>query len=303
MPKYTHTVALEDGQNVTFTTPVKMSDVEIYQRAIQEQGIKSGRIPTTKLGGYIQEDFGGATDLVTNPELVAGAASFIPGVGTAAAGAIGAGTSVVRDLSKGNTDPEGMVLRAVGHGAVNMIPGGIAAGLTKKALPAATDFALGAATGGKLGIIKSVLSKVWSGLTGPQKTGISLGMYKQLTKSSTLQIEGVPLVSQSGLNLVKAKIAELANQGKAYGTLEYDVLDTLAKRITASLEGGYQPVAGLAKEAGFSVTNALERSALATKSDALAAAAKATQAARAAGRYVRSGLAGLSALTLPKAEK
>lgn len=301
MPKYTHSVTLEDGQNVTFTTPVKMSDLEIYQRAVQEQGIKSGRIPTTKIGGYIKEDFGGASDIVTNPELVAGAASLIPGVGTAAAGAIGAGTSLVRDLSQGGKDPQTMATNAVIHGGVNMIPGGVAALMAKKGLPAATGMAADAVTGGKVGMISALMKHL--GLGKGAATHTTNYAMKQATKPATLEVGGVPLVSYRGLQLVKDKMNVLANQGQALGDAEFDALNALVTRITASLEGGFVPMSGLAKEGGMAATNAAERAVLASQAELAAATAKAAATGKKVGQAVRGALAGGSLLTLARGDK
>lgn len=297
MPKYTHAVTLDNGQNVTFSTPVKLSYLEIYQRAVQEEGIKSGRIPTTKTAGYLKEDFKGMADVVTNPELVAGAASLVPGVGTATAGAIGAGTSVVRDLSQGETDPKAIAGRAAIHGMVNMIPGAVGSMVAAKQGATVAGMAADAMSGGKVSTVKALMSAL--GIGQKQAARLSAFEMKQGLKASTLEIaDGVPLVSYQGLQVVKGKLADLAVKGKAFGDPEFDALNALVTRITASIEGGFVGMGSLAKQGGITATNAAERTAMAAKAAAADAAATATSAGVAAKRKVWGALSGGSLLTL-----
>lgn len=201
-------------------------------------------------------------NMMLNPELVAGAASMVPAVGTLAAGGIGAATSVARDAATGHLDPIGSTARALGHGAVNMIPGGAEALIAKRAIPRAAEVAGNIATsgvkGGLLGTLKSILTGSEAAAPGVVRAGANAA-----GDLAGMELPGgIAVVSNEGIAALKKAQVAIANRGKAFGDAQFDALDELIRRATDQLAKSGSGLPTLAAASKTGVTTAAERRAM-----------------------------------------
>lgn len=200
----------------------------------------------------------GVMHYLLDPELVAGAASFVPGVGTLAAGGIGAGMSVARDLAEGQTDPWAIAGRAAMHGGVNMIPGGVGAIVSKgmRAVPLAETGANilthGAARGSIISLLRSVLGKgateAAEAATGPTAEMLSMTLGS-----------GKKVFSSEGMKELVQRSIDLENQGAPRATVQ--ALDKLIQQVRDHLAN--PSIAQTINRAGMQATTAAERAAAA----------------------------------------
>ncbi len=190
---------------------------------------------------------GRAVDLLTNPEILSGAASFIPGVGTGTAGAIGAGASLVNDYRHGDTDPFSMAGRATLHGGLSMIPGGVGK-ILERGMPAAAEAGLSVMSGGsKLGMAARALKAL--GLGGTEAAAPAVSDLAGATLPG-----GIKVLSQDGLKMLVQKSVDLENAGAPKQTIA--ALDQLIARVRGEIPA---PTAGtVLSRAGMQLTSAAD---------------------------------------------
>lgn len=129
MPKYT--VKLVDGTSQSFSSDANLTDEDAYQRAIQEQGISSGHIPTTFRQGFLKA--AGEDPSVTGPLLAAG--GMATGTAPLVAAAPALAQLIKAAVQKGTGDPVTVSPTDVGIAGAE----GVAAGYGPQAILSTAD--------------------------------------------------------------------------------------------------------------------------------------------------------------------
>lgn len=191
---------------------------------------------TAEAEGAPRTIWGRVVDAVTNPEIVSGAASLIPGVGTGAAATIGAGASVVNDYRHGDTDSMGMAGRALLHGGLSAIPG-VGGAIAKRGLPAASEAATAmAGDSGILGTAMKGIKALFEGGKIPGATptieAAAAGGVKRASTATQMALLQQKLVDPSLNTTAKAAVlTAIKKLQEGQGT-------SLANKIRLVLGGG-----------------------------------------------------------------
>lgn len=252
-----------------FPATMKPAEIEANIRVLQQQRAHADMFRDSSMFG----DTSGSRikRAVMNPEVVAGAASMLPGVGTGTAAAIGGGASIVRDVATGQTDPIGMTARAGGHALVNAIPGAVESVVARRAVPKAGELAM-TALEGKGGIIRR-LGQALFGVREAAAPGVVRAGASAAGDLAGMELAGgIPVVSSQGLRkLVETSVA-LENSGAS--KMQVQALDELIKRVEAALKSSNANPAEVLSRAGMRTTSAAERAGMSEAAKAAEAAAR-----------------------------
>lgn len=227
--------------------------------------------------------------VVTNPEVLSGAASMLPGAGTMVGAGVGAGASLARDAFENYRDPgshdvTNMLMRAVGHGAAGAVPG-VVKGALMKGAPAMMDaagsmLAHGPIKGGVLAAIKGAMGL---GGTAAEAGGPSLAAGGADLASHQFA-DGVRLVSSEGLKRLVQQSVQLENSGAPAATVK--ALDAMIGQVQTALKSQVASPMQTMTQAGIQgVTSGADRAmqmAVATRAAAAAKAASVGNRLRAA---------------------
>lgn len=169
-------------------------------------------------GGFNPETAARLFKATLNPELLSGAASMIPGAGTAVGAAIGGGTSAARDLLEGQTDPYGIAARAAAHAATGAIPGLAKLGVAKGIGAGAIGNALEAAGGGE-------------NFLGSAARGIASLLRSEAPMAATPARSQAQLTLETQIRALEQKLTALASNPQATAAVTR-ALDALKSRYT-----------------------------------------------------------------------
>lgn len=186
-----------------------MADPKANIKTVMVPGVGEVEVPETIDEAQPRTWSQRALDLVTNPEVVGGAAGALAKRAGGPVGmAAGAGMSLLNDYRHGDTDASGMAGRAVLHGGLNAIPFGIGAAV-EHGLPAVGE-AVGAmsADSGMLGTAMKGLQKLFG-------TALPKGVTPGVQAVASGGVARSPVATQIALLEQKLTDPRLNNQAKA----------------------------------------------------------------------------------------
>lgn len=223
---------------------------------------KVGRsVPEAMVRGFGQGAREAAGKVLT-PEVTGGLA----GLGVAAAGpsmgtsmaltipaGVAAGTSLVRDYLGGES-PSTMANDALGHGAVNAVPGMVGLPGVRQGLGRAAGALVG---GSKVGKITSMLGELLGAgkAAAPAAAGAATGL-----EGATLPF-GEKVLSPEGLAVLKGYSKDMAMKGKAFGDPAFDAIEQMIQQVQEHLTTQGARPAGLAQTAGVPLQYAADTAA------------------------------------------
>lgn len=223
---------------------------------------KVGRsVPEAMVRGFGQGAREAAGKVLT-PEVTGGLA----GLGVAAAGpsmgtsmaltipaGVAAGTSLVRDYLGGES-PSTMANDALGHGAVNAVPGMVGLPGVRQGLGRAAGAMLG---GSKVGKITSALGE----LLGAGKSAAPAAADGASTMLSATLPFGEKVGTPEGLAVLKGYARDMAMKGATMGDPTYEALSTMIRHVEEHLATQAGTGTGLAHAAGVPLQYAADTAA------------------------------------------
>lgn len=219
--------------------------------------------------------------MLLNPELYSSAASMLApetgGASMAIPAAVGAGTSIARDLTSGERDPLTIGGDALLHGAAGMIPGAGGAltrrlALLKSGVQTASPIVDAASSlPGSVGLAGKIAKLLGIGGEATAPRAVDLMAQHMAPLGDMTLAGGTKVLSSDGLKQLVAKSIELENTPGSASPATRQALDDLIAQVRSHIHPANLSAPGLLESVGLPST-----SAMATKAAAAKAAAEQT---------------------------